>query len=214
MADGFEFVNLPTSGFNEDNREVKYFAELYDESLSAYRSYMDSLREHLDLLYGAALVDRIGRLGLDEGDMRLSGLLVQLALDERVSMLDGYDFLRLWRVDLLSLIGCTSCSCANLVSRFSGALDADMDICITSVEVVYGESASSAFRPLSMVLLKCGRSFPDAVKEILDGRHGPYFHWGQAFLQLDAECTAKRNISFGTLGLDSMMLDDAADADR
>jgi hypothetical protein len=214
MADGFEFVDLPTSGSNEDNREVRYFAQLYDEGLSAYRSYMDSLREHLDLLYGAALVDRIGRLGLDEGDMRLSGLLVQLALDERVSMLDGCDFLRIWRVELPSLIGCTFCSCANLVSRFGGVLDADMDICLTSVEVVYGESASGAFQRSSTVLLKGGRSFPDAVKEILDGRHGPYYHWGEAFLQLDAEYTAQWNMSFGTLGLDVLTLDDAADAAR
>jgi hypothetical protein len=202
------------AGSNADNHEVKYFAQLYDESLSAYRSYMESLREHLGLLYGAALVDRFGRLGLDENNMRLSGLLVQLALDERVSLLAGSDFLRLWRVDLLGLIGCTSCSCANLVSRFGGALDADMDICLTSIEVVYGESASGAFQRLSTVLLKSGRSFPDAVKEILDGRHGPYYHWGEAFLQLDAEHTAQWNISFGTLGLDVLTLDDAADADR
>jgi hypothetical protein len=149
MADGFEFVDLPTSGSDEANPEVKYFAQLYNESLDAYRSYMESLREHLDLLYGAALVDRMDRLGLDQGDMRLSGLLVQLALDERVSMLDGCDFLRLWHVDLLSLIGCTSCSCDNLVSRFTGDLDADVDICASSIEVVYGESASNAFQRLS-----------------------------------------------------------------
>jgi hypothetical protein len=54
------------ASFNEANREVKYFAQLYDESLGAYRTYMKSLREHLGLLYGAALVEsgrsiRVGR---------------------------------------------------------------------------------------------------------------------------------------------------------
>jgi hypothetical protein len=65
---------------------------------------MGSLREHLNLLYGAELVDRLDRLGLDQGDMRLSGLLVQLALDKRISMLNGCDFLRLWHVDLLGRV--------------------------------------------------------------------------------------------------------------
>jgi hypothetical protein len=165
------------ASFNEANREVKYFAQLYDESLGAYRTYMCSLREHLVLLYGAALVNRVDRLGLDENDLRLSGMLIQLALDERVSMLSGIDFLRLWRVDLLGLIGCTACSCADLISRFVGELDVDQDFCLTSIETVYGENASGAFQRLSAVLMKGGRSFPDAVKEILDGRHGPYYHW-------------------------------------
>jgi hypothetical protein len=54
MADGFEFVDLPTSASNEPNLEIEYFALIYNESLDAFRSYMGSLREHLNLLYGAA----------------------------------------------------------------------------------------------------------------------------------------------------------------
>jgi hypothetical protein len=175
---------------------------------------MNSLREHLGLLYGAALINRVDRLELDENDLRLSGMLIQLALDERVSMLSGIDFLRLWRVDLLGLIGCTACSCADLISRFVGELDVDQDFCLTSIETVYGENASGAFQRLSAVLMKGGRSFPDAVKEILDGRHGPYYHWGEAFLQLDAEYTAQLKVSFGIMKLESMTSDDAADSDR
>jgi hypothetical protein len=67
--------------------------------------------------------------------MRLSGLLVQLALDERISMLNGCDFLRLWHVDLLSLVGCTNCTHENLVSRLIDDLDVDLDICTTSLKV-------------------------------------------------------------------------------
>jgi hypothetical protein len=202
------------ASFNEANREVKYFSQLYDESLGAYRTYMKSLREHLGLLYGAALVERVDYLGLDENDLRLSGMLIQLVQDERVSMLSGIDFLRLWRVDLLGLIRCTACSCADLISRFVGELDVDQDFCLTSIETVYGENASGAFQRLSAVLMKGGRSFPAAVKEILDGRHGPYYYWTKTFLQLDAEYTAQLKVSFGALMLESTTSDDAADLDR
>jgi hypothetical protein len=85
---------------------------------------------------------------------------------------------------------------------------------LTSIDVVYGESASGDFRRLCTVLVKSGRLFPDAVKEILDGQHGPYYHWGEAFLQLDAEYTAQLKMSFGVMKLESMTLDDAADLDR
>jgi hypothetical protein len=202
------------ASLNDDNREVKYFAQLYDESLAAYRTYMSSLREHLDLLYGAALVNRVDSLGLDDNDLRLSGMLIQLALDERVSTLSGVDFLRLWHVNLTNLIQCTSCSCANLVSRFNGDLDVDMDICLTSIEIVYGLSASSAFQRLSTVLVKGGRLFADAVKEILDGLHGPYYHWSETFLQLDAKYIAQLKVSFSDMRLESDPSDDAADIDR
>jgi hypothetical protein len=57
---------------------------------------------------------------------------------------------------------------------------------------VYGVSVGNDFRQLSMVLLKCGRTFPDAVREILGGKYGVYYNWRQAFLQLDSEYTAKR----------------------
>jgi hypothetical protein len=156
------------------------------------------LREHLGLLYGAGLVDRIGQLSLDENDLRLSGMLIQLAVDESVSMLSGIDFLRLWYIDLLELIGHTTCSCADLISRFVGELDIDQDLCLTSIEIIYGENASGAFQRLSAMLMKGGRSFPDAVKEILDGLHGSYCQWGEAFLRLDAEYTAQLKVSFGT----------------
>jgi hypothetical protein len=129
-------------------------------------------------------------------------------------MLNGCDFLRLWHVDLLSLIGCTNCTHENLVSRFIDDLDVDLDICTTSIECVYGVSVGNDFRQLSMILLKCGRTFPDAVKEILGGKYGVYYNWRQAFLQLDSEYTAKRETSFSTLGLRSMTLDGDSDADR
>jgi hypothetical protein len=82
------------------------------------------------------------------------------------------------------------------------------------MDVVYGESASGDFRRLCTVLVKGGRLFPDAVKEILDGLHGPYYHWGEAFLRLDAEYTAQLKMSYGIMKLESLTLDDDADIDR
>jgi hypothetical protein len=197
------------ASLNEDNREVKYFAQLYEESLDACQSYMTSLYERLGLLYGESLVDHIRDLVLYESDQRLAGVLIQLAGDERVSMLPVCDFLRLWHVDLLGLIERSVCSCAGLVSHFGGELDVDLDFCLAIVESVYGQDAGSDFRLLSTVLLKLGHSFPDAVKEILGGQHGPFYHWRKAFLQLDAERMAQLKVSFAAMGLDVPTSDDA-----
>jgi hypothetical protein len=198
---------------NENNREVKYFAHLYEESLDACQSYMISLYERLGLLYGEGLVDHIRYLVLYESDQRLTGVLIQLAGDEKVSMLPGCDFLRLWHVDLLGLIERTVCSCAGLVSQFAGELDVDLNFCVANVETVYGQDVGGDFRLLSTVLLKLGRSFPDAVKEVLGGLHGPFYHWRKTFLQLNAERTAQLKVSFSNMNLESLTLD-AAVSDR
>jgi hypothetical protein len=212
MADGFEIVNLPTSTLNEPNLEVEYFAQIYNESLDAFQSYMASLNDHLCLLYGDALMARVSCLGLDQCDMRLSGLLVQLALDERVSMLSGCDFLRLWNVDLLGLIGCTDCTSDNLLARFTDVLDFDLDICMTSIEYVYGISVANDFRLLIMLQVKIGRTVPDAVRDVLSGKYGVYYNWRQAFLQLDSEHTARCAFSFSSMGLHSTVPDSGSDA--
>jgi hypothetical protein len=47
--------------------EIEYFATIYDKSLDTFNSYMESLREHVDLLYGPEVVDRINSLGLHQG---------------------------------------------------------------------------------------------------------------------------------------------------
>jgi hypothetical protein len=56
--------------------EIEYFATVYDMSLDSFNSYMESLREHMGLLYGPEVVDRLNSLGLHQDDCRLSGLLI------------------------------------------------------------------------------------------------------------------------------------------
>jgi hypothetical protein len=73
--------------------EIEYFATIYDKSLDTFNSHMESLREYVDLLYGPEVVNRLNSLGLHQDDCQLSGLLIQLALDERVARLSECDFL-------------------------------------------------------------------------------------------------------------------------
>jgi hypothetical protein len=141
-------------------------------------------------------------------------MLIQLAVDKRVAMLSGIDFLRLWNIDLLELIRHTTCSYADLISRFVGSHDIDQDLCLICCEIIYGENASGSFRRLSSILMKRGRSFPDAVKEILDGLHGSYIQWNEAFLRLNAEYTAQLRVTFENMRLESMRSDDTTDVAR
>jgi hypothetical protein len=60
MADGFEFVYLPTSDSDSSNLDIEYFAMIYGESLDTFRSYMGSLRQHLNLFYGAVFSRSVG----------------------------------------------------------------------------------------------------------------------------------------------------------
>jgi hypothetical protein len=117
-------------------------------------------------------------------------------------------------VDLSSLVGGADGTLEDLASKFIDDLDADLDACITSLEFIYGISVGSDFRHLAMVLLKCGHTFPDAVREILDGKYGVYHNWLQACLQLDVDHTAKRGASITTLDLRSTPLDDGFYIDR
>jgi hypothetical protein len=84
--------------------EIEYMATVYNESLDTLSSYMEVLREHIGLLYGSQVVDRLRSLSLHQDDCRLAGLLIQLGVDERIAMLEGCDFLRIYNVRLMDLL--------------------------------------------------------------------------------------------------------------
>jgi hypothetical protein len=53
MAGEFQLVDLPVSGSESSpSLEIEYFATAYHKSLDTFHSYMESLRKHLNLLYG------------------------------------------------------------------------------------------------------------------------------------------------------------------
>jgi hypothetical protein len=82
MADEFELIDLPVSGYESSPElEIEYFPTIHHESLDTFPSYMESLWEHVNLLYGAALVDRLNHLRLDQRELRLAGLLLGLVQD-------------------------------------------------------------------------------------------------------------------------------------
>jgi hypothetical protein len=117
--------------------EIEYFATIYDKSLDTFNSYMESLREHVNLLYGPEVVNRINSLGLHQDDCRLSGLLIQLALDERVARLSGCDFLRLCNVRLMDLLNNCYITHEGLASKFIDDQSVDLETCMLSLECVY-----------------------------------------------------------------------------
>jgi hypothetical protein len=96
-ADKFELIDLPVSGSESSpSLEIEYFATINHKSRDKFHSYMESLRGHLNLLYGRGLVIRLDNLSLHQDDCRLWDLLIQLALYGKVAMLAGSDFPRLW----------------------------------------------------------------------------------------------------------------------
>jgi hypothetical protein len=109
--------------------EIEYVATAYNMSLDTFNSYMASLREHIGLLYGSEVADRQSSLGLHQDDCRLSGLLIQLAVDERIAMLEGCDFLRICNIRLMDLLNSCHVTHEGLASQFVGDQAIDLDQC-------------------------------------------------------------------------------------
>jgi hypothetical protein len=138
MAVDFESVDIPLfESPSSPNLEISYFAIVYRDSLNPSRIYLESLKEHINLLYGPSVDIRLGNLSLHDNDLHLSGLLVQLALDEKVAMITGSDCLRSWNVDLLSLISCSDCTHEYLASKWIGDFSAGLKTCTISIESMY-----------------------------------------------------------------------------
>jgi hypothetical protein len=117
-------------------------ATVYNESLDTLSSYMDVLREHIGLLYGSQVVNRLRGLSLHQDDCRLAGMLVQLAGDERIATLDGCDFLRICNVRLMDLLNSCPITHEGLASQFVGEQASDLETCMVSIEYVYGRRVS------------------------------------------------------------------------
>jgi hypothetical protein len=94
---------------------------------------------------------------LHQDDCRISGLLIQMALDGKVAMLPGSNFLRLWNVDLLNLLNCSRCTHENLASKFVKDLAIDLETCIISIESIYGLNVSGDFNHLVTALSQHAR---------------------------------------------------------
>jgi hypothetical protein len=174
---------------------------------------MESLREHLNLLYGPEMVDRLNNLGLHQDDCCLTGLLIQLALDGKVAMLSGSDFLRLCNVYLLNLLDCCHVTHEGLASKFIDDLAIDLDTFMISIESIYGLKVSDDFNHLVTALLKNDLTFECAVEKILHGEYGNPYAWEQAHLQVDADYRNSRGPMFETLFFESTVPDNRSDVD-
>jgi hypothetical protein len=166
------------------------------------------------LLYGPEVVGRLNCLSLHQDDCRLSGLLIQLALDERVAMLVGCDFLRLCNVRLMDRINSCHITHEGLASTFINDQAIDLQTCMVSLECVYGVSLSGDFKNLVTALLRDGAPFEDAVPGVLHGEYGNPYSWVEVYLQKEAEYRTNRGPLFENLRLDSTVSDDESDVDR
>jgi hypothetical protein len=194
--------------------EIRYMTTVYDESLDTLSCYMEGLWRDIGLLYGPEIVNRLKSLSLHEDDRRLAGMLVQLAGDERIAMLDGCDFLRICNVRLVDLLKSCPVTHEGLVSEFIGDLDSDLETCMVPIEYVYGRRVSAEFKDLVRVLMRGGASFEDVVRDILHGKYGTPYSWVDAYLAKDAEYWANLGPLFENLHLDSIGSDDGADVKR
>jgi hypothetical protein len=194
--------------------EIEYMSTAYNMSLDALNSYMEVLREHIDLLYGSEVVDRLSSLSLHQNDCRLAGMLLQLAGDESIVTLDGYDFLRICNVRLMGLLNSCHLTPEGLVSQFVGDQTDDLETCMISIEYVYGRRISWDFKDLVVVLVRTGLSFEDAVRGILHGDYDTPSSWADVYRQKDDEYRANRGPLFENLQLDSIESGDEADVDR
>jgi hypothetical protein len=194
--------------------EIKYMTTVYDESLDTLNSYMEGLWRDIGLLYGPEVINRLKSLSLHEDERRLAGMLVQLAVDERIAMLDGCDFLRICNIRLVDLLKNCSVTHEGLVSEFVGDLDLDLQTCMIPIENVYGRRVSAEFKDLVRVLMRGGASFEEAVQDILQGKYGTPCSWVDTYLAKDAEYWANLGPLFENLQLDAIGSDDGADAKR
>jgi hypothetical protein len=169
---------------------------------------MESLREHLNLLYGPEMVDRLNNLGLHQDGCRLSGLLIQLALDGRVAVLSGSDFLRLCNVYLVNLLDCCYATHEGLAFKFIDDLAIDIETCM-----IYGLKVSGDFNHLVTALVKNGLTFECAVEKILHGEYGNPYAWELAHLQVDADYRNNRGPMFEKLYLEPTVPDNRSDVD-
>jgi hypothetical protein len=188
MAEGSDSESAPnTRSESPWSVDVTYLSECYRTSLVICNEFIDEFCQHVRILYGSALADRLQSLGLDERDKRLIGILLQLGNADLLATLDGVSALRLMDVDFLSLLSCTELSCDEAIGLCIGGDGLDLGEVCVSIQFIYGGSFGCDFQNLVTYLMQTGKDLAEALRGILTNNYGLYYEWRQTVVILEAE---------------------------
>jgi hypothetical protein len=186
MAEGFNSESSPSTRSDSPRSvDVTYLSEFYKASLVICNEFIDEFCQHVRLLYGGTLAERLQCLGLDERSKRLIGILLQLGNANLLSTLDGVSALRLMDVDFLSLLSCTELSCDEMMALCIGDDGLDLGEVCASIRFIYGSSFECDFQNLVTTLMQTGLGLTEAICGILSSKYGLYYEWRQTVVTLE-----------------------------
>jgi hypothetical protein len=171
--------------------DATYLSEIYATSLQACNEFVSEFCRHVRILYGRTLAERVEYLSLDEQTKQLIGILRQLGNDDLLAPLDGMTLYRLMNVDFEGLLGCTELDCSEALTLCTEGDSLDLSEICVSVEFIYGGLFRSDFQHLVTCLTRTGKELTEALHDILIHRHGLFYEWRRAVVDLEAELAAR-----------------------
>jgi hypothetical protein len=167
--------------------DVTYLSDLYETSLLICNEFIDEFCQHVRILYGSSLAERLQSLGIDERNKRLIGLLLQLGNADLLPTLDGVSAFRLMDVDFVNLLSCTELSCDEAIGLCIGSDGLDLGEVCLSTQFIYEGSFGCDFQNLVTCLVRTGKYLAEALSGILTNDYGLYYEWRQTVVILEAE---------------------------
>jgi hypothetical protein len=192
MAEGWDSDSCTNSRAASPWRVTgSYLSEIYETSLAACNEFINEFCRHVRILYGRTLAERVEYLSLDERSKQLIGVLLQLSNEDLLAALDGVTLYRLMNADLESLLRCTEVDCSEAINLCAEDDGLNLlEIC-KSVEFLYGESWCLDFEKLVTCLTRSGQNLTEALRDVLTSKHGLYYEWRRAVMDLEAELAAR-----------------------
>jgi hypothetical protein len=210
MAEWNDDVEVVPVAGNADG-EVAYVTSLYDGSLMACNAFLADVIQHVRLLYGLDMGDRLQALNLPDDEKQLSGFLVLLGTDGRLANLNGVELLRILNVDLVGHLDAVNLQADLLFNEWVVEDDdANLEITCRSISFLYGVGVEGDFQFLVRELQRLGSSLHESVVSILAGHHGPYYAWRHVACKLYDQ----RQSGISPPNWVAVLMDDEPEADR
>jgi hypothetical protein len=168
-----------------------YLSEIYETSLTACNEFVNEFCRHVKILYGRALAERVEYLSLDERSKQLIGVLLQLSNEGLLAALDGVTLYRLMDADVESLLRCTEVDCSEAINLCAEDGELALREVYKSVEFLYGESWCLDFENLVTCVTRSGQNLTETFRDILTHKHGLYYEWRRAVVDMEAELAAR-----------------------
>jgi hypothetical protein len=192
MAEGWDSDSCTNSRAASPWRVTgTYLSEIYDTSLTDCNEFINEFCRHVKILYGPALAERVEYLSFDERSKQLIGVLLRLGNENLLATLDGVTLYRLMNADIESLLHCLSVDCSEAINLCAKDGNSDLREVCNSVEFLYGEGWCLDFENLVTCLTRSGQNLTEALRDILTNKHGLYYEWRRAVVNLEAELAAR-----------------------